>query len=208
MSNNPGGSSSFNELSLFDKDIKRGVRGTMAGVDEAGRGALAGPVVAAALVCDFHEDLFDVRDSKLLKENRREELYELIIDRCECFNVGIVKPEVIDRVNILNATLKAMKEAVEGLTISPQFVIVDGRDTPDIEIRAQAIPGGDGKSFVIAAASIVAKVTRDRIMREFGLIYPEYKFLNNKGYGTKEHRTVLKEKGFTKIHRKSFKCSI
>jgi ribonuclease HII len=205
MRASPDSRNSCAELLSFDNDIKRSVSGKLAGVDEAGRGALAGPVVAAALICDFHEELSGVRDSKLLSERRREKLYEIIMDRCVCVNLGIIGPGVIDSINILNATLVAMKEAVEGLIISADFVIVDGRDVPDIDTRAESIIGGDGKSFIIAASSIVAKVTRDRIMREFGRIYPDYNFVANKGYGTKEHISVLKKKGDTKIHRKSFK---
>ncbi len=208
MRNNPASRNYCAELLAFDKEIRRTISGKLAGVDEAGRGALAGPVVAAALICDFHEELYDVRDSKLLSEKRREELYEIIMNRCTCVNVGIVEPAVIDSINILNATLVAMKEAVEGLVVSADFVIVDGRDIPDIETPAEPVTGGDGKSFIIAASSIVAKVTRDRVMRKFGRIYPDYNFICNKGYGTKEHRDVLKKKGYTKIHRKSFNCSV
>ena len=139
---------------------------TLAGVDEAGRGALAGPVVAAAVICSPCEELSGVTDSKLIPEGTRERLYELIMERCTSCSTGMVDNDEIDRINILRATLKAMKIAVEGLSAKPSLVLVDGRRLPDLEGPSVAIEGGDGKSFSIAAASIVAKVTRDRIMRE------------------------------------------
>ena len=149
MKNGPAGRKSCAELLAFDNNIRRSVSGNIAGVDEAGRGALAGPVVAAALICDFHKDLSGVRDSKLLSEKRREELYEVIMNKCVCVNVGIVEPVVIDNINILNATLVAMKNAVEGLKVSADFVIVDGRDVPDICKRAEPVIEVMGKVLLL-----------------------------------------------------------
>ncbi len=177
----------------------------LAGVDEAGRGALAGPVVAASVICEPHEELSMVRDSKLLREPIREKLYELICERSLAFGVGIVEPDEIDRLNILKATLKAMKIAVDSLNPFPCLVLVDGRHLPSFEVTALAVKGGDGKSFSIAAASIVAKVTRDRIMREHAGEFPGYGFKRNKGYGTKKHIEAIKKRGRTSLHRLSFR---
>lgn len=177
----------------------------LAGVDEAGRGALAGPVVAAAVICEPHEDLVRVRDSKLLSEPLREELYEAILSLSLSIGVGIVGPNEIDRSNILRATLKAMREAVERLEIKPCRVLVDGNHSPDVEPPVETVTGGDRKSFSIASASIVAKVTRDRIMRKAADEFPWYGFGKNKGYGTEGHIEVIARRGLTKLHRRSFK---
>lgn len=195
-------------LVQFDRSISDTRGKLLAGVDEAGRGALAGPVVAAAVVCEFSEALNGVRDSKLLGEKRREELYEIIMSECACASVGIVGPEEIDGSNIRIATLKAMKIAVEGLEKRPELVLIDGKDIPDIDIAARRVIGGDRKSFVIAASSIIAKVSRDRLMRGLETEYPGYNLTGNKGYGTLEHRKAIKKIGLTSIHRKSFKCSL
>ncbi len=196
---------SFEDLVGFDSERKKPPVRSLAGVDEAGRGALAGPVVAAAVICEPCEELSRVRDSKLLSEQVREELFEIIKEKSAAFSVGIVGPDEIDRTNILKATLKAMREAVENLVVSPCLVIVDGLQLPEISYVAEAVPGADGRSFSVAAASILAKVTRDRIMRERDGDYPGYGFIRNKGYGTKEHLDAIMMKGRTSIHRKSFK---
>lgn len=195
---------SFEDLVRFDSTLLSSSANLIAGVDEAGRGALAGPVVAAAVICDPHETLARVRDSKMLSEPVREELSVLIRDRCLSFGVGIVEPGEIDRVNILNATMKAMKQAVGVLRPSPCLVLVDGRHIPELGILARAIKGGDGKSFVVAAASIIAKVARDTIMREMALEFPGYGFKRNKGYGTREHIEAIGVRGRTTFHRWSY----
>lgn len=195
----------FERLVGFDRDRMGSRIGPLAGVDEAGRGALAGPVVAAAVVCEPCEELLRVRDSKLLPESARERLRDIIVERCAAWSAGVVEPGVIDRINILKATMEAMKIAVEGLEVRPSLVIVDGRDLPDIPFPAEAVTGGDNRSFSVAAASIVAKVTRDRIMREQEKLYPGYGFLRNKGYGTREHILAIRERGSTIIHRRSFR---
>lgn len=195
----------YEDLVRFDASMRGPEARLLAGVDEAGRGAIAGPVVAAAVICDPHEDLVRVRDSKLLSEPVREELYEVILALSRSVAVGIVGPEEIDRSNILKATLQAMREAVEGLEIRPCRVLVDGTHPPAVEPPAEAITGGDRKSFSIAAASIVAKVTRDRIMRRAAEEFPWYGFKRNKGYGTESHIEVIARRGLTRIHRRSFK---
>ncbi len=195
----------YEDLVSFDTSRRsRGVR-FLAGVDEAGRGALAGPVVAAAVICEPHEELVRVRDSKLLSEPIREKLFEKILATSLSVGVGIVGPREIDESNILRATLKAMKEAVERLEIRPCRVLVDGTHPPGVEPPVETVTGGDRKSFSIAAASIVAKVTRDRIMREAALEFPWYGFGSNKGYGTESHRDVIARRGLSRIHRRSFK---
>lgn len=198
-------SGSVDELINFDREKARSVSGLLAGVDEAGRGALAGPVVAAAVICEPCGELSDVRDSKLLSESRREHLYEIILRKSIACSTGMAGPVEIDRINILNATLKAMRDAVTGLGLAPALVLVDGTHLPEIEFRSEAVTGGDRKSFSVAAASIVAKVTRDRIMREREIEFPGYGFRRNKGYGTSEHMLAIAEKGRTSIHRRSFR---
>lgn len=198
----------FEDLVLFDRRWAGTTQGFLAGVDEAGRGALAGPVVAAAVICSPCEELREVRDSKLISENIRERLFELILEKNTACSTGIVEHDEIDRINILRATLKAMKIAVEGLGTRPSLVLVDGRQLPALSGRCEAIKGGDRQSFSIAAASIVAKVTRDRIMRGKDVEYPEYGFLRNKGYGTIEHREAIGRVGRTPIHRRSFQVKI
>ncbi len=205
----------FEDLVLFDRRWAGGAAGStgesagfIAGVDEAGRGALAGPVVAAAVICSPCEELREVRDSKLIAEKTRERLYELILEKSTSYSTGIVGQDEIDRINILRATLKAMKIAVEGLWKRPSLVLVDGRQLPKLAGRCEAIKGGDGQSFSIAAASIVAKVTRDRIMREKDGEYPDYGFRRNKGYGTLEHREAIGRVGRSPMHRRSFQDKI
>lgn len=195
----------FSCLVAFDEAMKAKKRLLLAGVDEAGRGAIAGPVVAAAVVCEPVPELSLVRDSKLISEKLREELYELIIDHAISWGVGVVDSGEIDSTDILSATMKAMKIAVEALDPEPGFVLVDGRRLPDIAFEAKAVVKGDRKSFSIAAASIVAKVTRDRIMRRKEIEFPGYGFLRNKGYGTREHVKAIGKLGMASIHRKSFK---
>lgn len=177
----------------------------LAGVDEAGRGALAGPLVAAAVICRPTEELRCVRDSKLISEPVRERLYGFILENSLAWGIGVVKPAEVDRLNVLKATLKAMREAIGALQHSPRLVLVDGRHLPQLTQPAEAVTGGDRRSFSIAAASIVAKVTRDRIMREKAKHFPGYGFARNKGYGTGEHIRAIRTRGFTYLHRRSFR---
>ena len=176
----------------------------IAGIDEAGRGPLAGPVVAAAVVFEPGKLIEGVRDSKQLSEKKREALYQVIVNECLAYGIGIVPPEEIDRINIRNATFKAMRKALGAMKQVPDFLLIDGEELPDSLYPQEAIVGGDDKSFTIAAASILAKVTRDRLMREYHLQYPQYHFDRHKGYGTQLHREMILKYGPSPIHRKSF----
>lgn len=177
-----------------------------AGIDEAGRGPLAGPVVAAAVIIPDHEEpLAGLADSKQLTAAEREELYVEIVQRY-AYGIGIVPHDVIDQLNILQATFQAMREAVEKLNVTPQLCLVDGNKLiPKLGIKQKAIVKGDAKIPAISAASIIAKVTRDRMMYTYDMLYPEYKFAEHKGYGTAEHIALLEKLGPSPIHRKSFK---
>ena len=187
----------------YDESAGNGEFSIIAGVDEAGRGPLAGPVVAAAVILDRTNRISGVRDSKKVPEAEREKLYELILSSGRV-GVGIVDVDEIDRINILNATKKAMCKAVAGLGTCPEILLVDALTIPDVETRQIPIIKGDAKSASIAAASIIAKVTRDRIMREYHAAFPQYGFYNHKGYATREHLESLKRYGPCAIHRKSF----
>ena len=180
-------------------------RSHIAGVDEVGRGPLAGPVVAAAVILPQDFDVLGIDDSKKLSPKKREELFEVIKEKALAWSVGWVGPERIDEINILEATKEAMTQAVQGLSLQPDHVLIDGNFT----VRAMALPQtaivkGDANSTSIAAASILAKVTRDRYMEEMDAVYPGYAFASNKGYGTKAHYDGLKAQGPTPIHRKTF----
>ena len=174
------------------------------GIDEVGRGPLAGPVVAGAVILPKDCDILYLNDSKQLSAKKRDELYDEIIEKAICAEVGIVGPAVIDEINILQATYEAMRTAVSKLKIKPQILLNDAVTIPDINIKQVPIIKGDAKSVSIAAASIIAKVTRDRLMIEYDKIMPEYQFASNKGYGSAEHIKVLKEIGASAIHRQSF----
>ncbi|NRB10165.1 MAG: ribonuclease HII [Rickettsiaceae bacterium] len=178
----------------------------IAGVDEAGRGPFAGPVVAGAVIVNPKNIISGIKDSKKLTKRKREELYLAITNNC-IWSVGIVSSEDIDQINILEATKKACRLAVESLTKRPEIVIVDGNMKFNDQ-RFKSIIKGDDKSISIAAASIIAKVTRDQIMEELGQKFPQYKWHKNSGYGTKEHRQAIKDHGLTEHHRKSFKFSL
>ena len=180
-------------------------RSYIAGVDEVGRGPLAGPVVAAAVILPPDFDVLGIDDSKKLSPKKREELFDVIREKALAWSVGWVGPERIDEINILEATKEAMTQAVQGLSLQPDHVLIDGNFT----VRALALPQtgivkGDANSTSIAAASILAKVTRDRYMEEMDSVYPGYAFASNKGYGTKAHYDGLKAQGLTPIHRKTF----
>lgn len=201
----PAAHTAWGDMVGFDLERSGRLDGPVAGVDEAGRGALAGPVVAAAVIIEPCEGLDGVRDSKQLTEAVRERLYESIVERSVSWSTGIVAPLEIDRVNILQATLRAMSLAIEGLVETPGLVLVDGPAAPPVSCPCETVTGGDRRSFRIAAASIVAKVTRDRIMRELGGEYPQYGFVRNKGYGTAGHRGAIAAFGFSPVHRRTFR---
>lgn len=176
----------------------------IAGVDEVGRGPLAGPVVTAAVILPEHFDLPDLSDSKKLSAKRREELMPEIQRQALAWSLGQASIEEIDQLNILHATMLAMQRAVSALVIKPDHVLVDGNRSPDFGISATAIVGGDGLDACISAASVIAKVTRDKIMTDFADQYSHYGFERNSGYPTKQHREALIEFGVTPIHRRSF----
>nr|WP_314757540.1 ribonuclease HII [uncultured Lachnoanaerobaculum sp.] len=176
----------------------------VAGIDEAGRGPLAGPVVAAAVILPKDIFLPFLNDSKKVTEKRRDVLFDEIKQNAIAYGIGIASNTLIDEINILQATYEAMREAINALEKTPDVLLVDAVHIPDINLKQVGIVKGDAKSVNIAAASILAKVTRDRIMAEYDKIYPEYGFASNKGYGTATHIAALKEVGPCAIHRKSF----
>jgi ribonuclease HII len=178
--------------------------GLVAGVDEAGRGPLAGPVVAAAVILDQRQPIKGLADSKKLTALRREKLFDEIRAKALCCSIAQASVEEIDRLNILQATLLAMRRAVEGLRLKPNKVLVDGNRLPDIGLPAQAIVGGDGLVPAISAASILAKVHRDRWCLELDQLYPQYGFAKHKGYGTAAHLAALQAHGPCAEHRISF----
>jgi len=189
----------------FEKDLTDLGFRHIAGVDEAGRGPLAGPVVAAAVIFPAGTFLPEVDDSKRLSAEKREVLYQKIIKGALAFGVGEVDVEAIDRVNIGQASLQAMRKAVEALSVTPDLLLIDGNiPIPGMTIKQLTVIGGDAQSFSIASASILAKVTRDRIMEAYEVLYPGYGFSQNKGYGTRSHREALKRLGPCEIHRRSF----
>lgn len=176
----------------------------VAGIDEAGRGPLAGPVMAAACILPAQFDLPGLNDSKQLTESKREKLYDAIQKQALSFAVGSAEPAEIDALNILEATKLAMKRAVEGLKVRPHFLLIDALEVKGLNIPQKGIIGGDALSASIAAASILAKVTRDHWMTELHQLYPAYGFNRNKGYGTKEHLQALRDYGPSPLHRRSF----
>jgi ribonuclease HII len=191
-------------MKTFDKKYFTKKIQYIAGVDEAGRGPLAGPVVAAAVIFNKRTNIKGINDSKQLSEKQREHLYTKIISSALAYSVSIVDHNVIDEINILNATLFAMKQAVQNLTIKPNLVLVDGNRKFQSEIPVIPIVKGDAKSFSIAAASILAKVTRDRLMKKLSRQYPVYLWEQNKGYPTRQHREIILMVGPSPLHRKSF----
>ncbi len=174
------------------------------GIDEVGRGPLAGPVVAGAVILPKDCDLLYINDSKQLSEKKREELYTAIMEKAVCCAVGYASPQRIDEINILQATYEAMREAIGKLTPQPDLLLNDAVTIPQVSIRQIPIIKGDAKSISIGAASIIAKVTRDRLMKEYDQVFPGYDFAGNKGYGCAAHIEALKKYGPTPIHRKSF----
>ena len=178
--------------------------GYICGIDEVGRGPLAGPVVAGAVILPEDCDILWINDSKQLSEKKREELYDVIMEKAVAVGVGYASPARIDEINILQATYEAMREAVSKLPVRPQILLNDAVTIPGIELPQVPIIKGDTKSASIAAASIIAKVTRDRLMVEYDKIMPEYGFASNKGYGARVHIEALKKYGPSPIHRASF----
>ena len=195
----------MDELTFEREYFQKGYR-LVAGVDEVGRGPLAGPVVAAAVILPLEEEkrILGINDSKKLSAKKREALAEQIKGRALCYAIEEVGEETIDEINILQATRLAMKRAIEKLTPPPDFVLTDGNMTLDIDIQQQSIVKGDALVASIGAASILAKVYRDALMNSYAQIYPWYGFERNAGYGTKEHIQAIKERGICKIHRKTF----
>lgn len=174
------------------------------GIDEAGRGPLAGPVYAAAVILPKGHIVEGVNDSKKISEKKRDMLYDKIIEECVDYSIGVATVKEIDEINILQATFLAMRRAVEGLSVKPDIALIDGNKTPNLDIEQRAIIKGDSKSANISAASIIAKVSRDRYMLEMAEKYPEYQFEKHKGYGTKLHYEMIEKYGVSPIHRITF----
>lgn len=187
------------EITAHEKGYK-----VVCGIDEAGRGPLAGPVFAAAVILPENYSHPVLNDSKKLSEKKRDAVYDDIIKDAVCYSVGIATEEEIDEINILNATFLAMKRAVEGLVIKPDFAYIDGNQYPKTGVNEETIVKGDGKCISVAAASIIAKVSRDRFMLEINKQYPEYQFSKHKGYGTKLHYEMIEKYGVSKVHRRTF----
>ena len=178
--------------------------GYLCGIDEVGRGPLAGPVVACAVILPKDCDILWLNDSKKLTAKKREELYDVILKGAVSVGIGMASPRRIDEINILQATYEAMRQAIDGLGITPDMLLVDAVTIPNVSIRQTGIIKGDAKSVSIAAASILAKVTRDRMMEEYDKLYPEYGFAKHKGYGSKQHTDAIHEYGPCPIHRRTF----
>lgn len=174
------------------------------GIDEVGRGPLAGPVVAGAVILPKDADILYINDSKKLSAKKREELYEIIMEKAVATGIGYASPERIDEINILQATYEAMREAIQNLAVVPDILLNDAVTIPGVSMKQVPIIKGDAKSISIGAASIIAKVTRDRLMVEYDKLMPEYGFASNKGYGSAAHIEALKKYGPTPIHRKTF----
>lgn len=190
---------STSEIFKFDKEFNC----LLGGMDEAGRGPLAGPVVCACCIMPLDSMIDGVNDSKKVSEKNREELYELIVGKAIAYGVGIVDHDEIDRINILEATKLGMRKAFSAMKAKPDLLLIDAVKL-DLPVKTLSLVKGDAKSYNIAAASIIAKVTRDRLMRSYDKEYPLYGFAKNKGYGTKEHIEALKQNGSCPIHRHSF----
>ena len=192
-------------ISPLEKNLRKKGFGLIAGVDEAGRGPLAGPVFASAVILLKNAKIKGLDDSKKLSPANREKVFGLIMNRAICVGVGVCEEGEIDRINILQATFRAMSQAVEALSKKPDIILVDGnRAIPHIVVPQKTVIGGDGKCACIAAASVVAKVLRDRYMIKLHKKYPEYGFDRHKGYGTKAHFIAIRTYGPSSIHRKSF----
>lgn len=193
-------------LLTMEKEAEWRAKGFTAvcGIDEAGRGPLAGPVVAAAVILPAGIELPGVNDSKKITEKKREVLFDFVKEHALAYGIGQASEQEIDEINILQATFLAMRRAVEALDIPADFALVDGNRIQGLDIPAETVIGGDGKVLSIAAASILAKVTRDRYMREMAQTYPEYGFEKHKGYGTKAHYAAIEQYGICPLHRRTF----
>ncbi|MBR7160542.1 MAG: ribonuclease HII [Clostridia bacterium] len=191
------------DLFEYDKQISLEGYKYICGIDEAGRGPLAGPVSVGCVIMPLDDMIDGINDSKKLSEKKREALYDIILDKAIGYSIVLVDNVTIDRLNILEATKSAMIEALSKLSVSPDLVLIDAVKL-NCDYQQRSIIKGDATSYNVAAASILAKVTRDRLMREYDAKYPQYQFEKNKGYGTKVHIEALKEYGPTKIHRKTF----
>ena len=189
-------------LKKYEKEYES--YGYVCGIDEVGRGPLAGPVVAGAVILPKDCNILYINDSKKLSEKKREELYDIIMEQAVATGIGMVGPARIDEINILQATYEAMRQAIQNLAVTPDILLNDAVTIPEVMIRQVPIIKGDAKSISIGAASIIAKVTRDRLMVEYDKVMPEYGFASNKGYGSKEHIEALKKYGSSPIHRQSF----
>lgn len=189
-------------IELFEYDKSLGAE-LLGGIDEAGRGPLCGPVVCACCVMPYDKMIDGINDSKKVSETKRELLFDEIKNRALAYSVSIVSPEEIDRINILKATKKGMEECINNISIKPDYILIDAVKLA-VSVPTKSIIKGDATSYCIAAASILAKVTRDRIMREYDKKYPEYGFARNKGYGTKQHIEAIKKYGLCEIHRRTF----
>lgn len=189
-------------MKLFD--YSHGNYTYICGIDEVGRGPFAGPVITGAVILPKDLDILYINDSKKLSEKSREDLYDEIISKAISFGIGSVPPNKIDEINILKATIEAMKQAVNNLKVKPELLLIDAVTIPNISIRQVPIVKGDAKSYSIAAASIIAKVTRDRLMVAYDKIFPGYGFADNKGYGSQQHIEAIRRLGPTPIHRMSF----
>ena len=190
------------EMRSYEHQYER--YGYVCGIDEAGRGPLAGPVVAGAVILPEDCEILWLNDSKQLSEKKREALYDEIMEKALAVSVGMASPARIDEINILQATYKAMQQAISKLSVKPDLLLNDAVTIPEVDIEQVPIIKGDAKSASIAAASIVAKVTRDRMMKEYDAVYPGYDFAKNKGYGTKAHIEGIKKQGICDIHRRTF----
>lgn len=193
------------DMWAFENDARKSGHSLIAGIDEAGRGPLAGPVVSAAVVLPEIFSIDDVDDSKKLTPKKRADLFPRIQEAALAVGVGIVGPETIDSINILQAALLSMAKAVENLAIQPDYLLIDGPFPIPLNVSQKPLPKGDSLSISIAAASIIAKVTRDRMMEDYDRTYPEYGFSKHKGYPTKTHREAIRKFGCSPIHRKTFK---
>jgi ribonuclease HII len=192
-------------VEAFEEEIQAQGFRVIAGLDEAGRGPLAGPVVAAAVVLAPIKKMAGLDDSKKLSPEQREKIFSLILQQAAAVGIGVVDAREIDRLNILRASLKAMEQAVQNLPLSPDFLLIDGIHSLTLPLAQRAIPKGDQRCQSIAAASIVAKVTRDRLMLAYHDEYPQYNFARHKGYGTREHLQAIRQYGCCPLHRQSFK---
>lgn len=189
-------------LKVYEKQYE--AYGYVCGIDEVGRGPLAGPVVAGAVILPKDCNILYINDSKKLSEKKREELYDIIMEQAVATGIGMASPARIDEINILQATYEAMRQAIQNLAVTPDILLNDAVTIPEVKIRQVPIIKGDAKSISIGAASIIAKVTRDRLMVEYDKVMPEYGFASNKGYGSQTHIEALKKYGPSPIHRQSF----